>query len=355
MKFTKFITAAALAALTFTACEKIETDPVEPVIGIKGALVLNNGNWGSNDASMTLYNPETKAVTGGVFFNANGRHLGDLGQDMLAYGEDIYISVNNSQVIFITDRDLKVRMPLEVTKDGVRLSPRSFAVGGGKIYVTYYEGYLGEIDPASYNVRLTEVGPNPDGLAYAGGNIYVANSGGYLAPTYNNTVSVVSAASFRETATIEVNCNPAEIVASRDGRYVYVTSYGDYSAIQPKLQVIDTRTSAVSDSDYSNVKKIAMGRNDELLVVTGDYDENWNIAGTIWKHDAGSNSRKGKFTESVISPFYSISADTATGYVFVGASDYISNGDVLFFDASGKQIDKFDSQGLNPQKVLFFQ
>ena len=353
MKISKLIALAALAALTFTACEK--TDPVEPVTGIKGALVLNNGNWGANDASMALYNPDTKSVTGGVFFNVNGRHLGDVGQDMLTYDDDIYIAVNNSQVIFITDRDLKVRMPLEVTKDGVRLSPRCFTTGGGKIYVTFYEGYLGEIDPASYNVRLTEVGPNPDGAAYAGGNIYVANSGGYLAPTYNNTVSVVSASSFRETATIEVNCNPAEIVASRDGRYVYVTSYGDFAAIPHKFQVIDTRTAAVSDLDYDNVIKIAMGKDDEMLVVTGDYDENWNIAGTIWKHDASSNSSKGKFTESVISPFYSISADTATGYVFVGTSDYISNGDVLFFDASGKQIDKFDSQGLNPQKVLFFQ
>ena len=63
MKISKLIALAALAALTFTACEKIETDPVEPVIGIKGALVLNNGNWGANDASMALYNPETKDVT----------------------------------------------------------------------------------------------------------------------------------------------------------------------------------------------------------------------------------------------------------------------------------------------------
>lgn len=32
--------------------------------------------------------------------------------------------------------------------------------------------------------------------------------------------------------------------------------------------------------------------------------------------------------------------------------DYMTNGDVYYFDASGKQIDKFDSQGLNPQKCL---
>lgn len=350
MKTIRIILIAALAALTFTSCK--EDDPVGPQTGIKGIIVLNNGNWGANDASMSLYDPETRTVTGDMFFTANNQHLGDLGQDMAVVGDDIYIAVNGSQVIFVTDRDLKIKKTIEAAEGGAKLSPRSFATGGGKVYVTYYEGFLGEIDPASYSVRTTKVGPNPEGVAYAGGKLYVANSGGYL-PTFNNTVSVVDASSFKEISTIEVNCNPATVVASGNGKYVYVTSYGNFADIQPKFQVIETASSKVSDIDYTDVKNIAMGGNDELLVLTGGYDENWNIAGTIWRHDANTNSKAGKITDSVISPYYSISADPKTGYVFVGTSDYTTDGDVWWFDADGSLQDKFDSRGLNPQRVLY--
>lgn len=351
MKTLRIICFAAFAALTFTACEKDK--PVEPQTGIKGILVLNNGNWGANDASLSLYDIDTKTPAGDLFFTANNRHLGDLGQDMAVVGDDLYISVNGSQVIFVTDRELKIKKTIVAEESGFKLSPRTFATGGGKVYVTYYEGYLGEIDPASYSVRTTAVGPNPDGVAYVGGKLYVANSGGYL-PGFNNTVSVVDASSFKEVSTIEVNCNPAAVVAGGNGKYVYVNSFGNYADIRPKLQVIDVASSKVSDVDYTDVKNIAMGKDSEFLVVTGDYDGNMEIAGSIWRHDADANSKAGKFTDSVISPYYSISADPGTGYVFVGTSDYTTNGDVWWFDANGKLQDRFDSKGLNPLKVICF-
>lgn len=350
MKTLRIILSAACAALALTACE--EERPVERQTGIEGILVLNNGNWNANDASMSLYDIETRTVAGNIFLTANDQHLGDLGQDMAVVGEDIYIAVNGSKVIFVTDRNLRIKKTIEAGEGGTKLSPRCFAAAGGKVYVTYYEGYLGEIDPLTYNVRTTAVGPNPDGLAYSGGKLYVANSGGYL-PSFNNTVSVVDAASFKEVATIEVNCNPAAVVASGNGKYVYVNSYGNFAEIQPKLQAIDIASSKAIDLDYTDVKGIAMGKNDELMIVTGSYDGNWNIAGTIWRHNANTNSKAGKFSDTVTTPYYSISADPRTGYVFVGTSDYTTNGDVWWFDESGKLQDKFDSEGLNPQKVVY--
>ncbi|MDO5442833.1 MAG: YncE family protein [Bacteroidia bacterium] len=350
MKKLFYFAAVAAAALLAASCQ--EENQEEPVPSLEGVLVLNNGNWGGNDASISLYDTDSKTVSGGMFQKANGQMLGDLGQDILKCGNELYIAVNGSQVIFVTDLELNIKKVIEASDSGSKLSPRSLAYSGGKVYVTYYEGFLGEIDTETYNIRTTPVGPNPEGLAYAKGKLYVANSGGYL-PGYNNTVSVVDAASFKETSTIEVNTNPATVVASSDGSFVYVTSFGNYYDIQPKLQVIEVSSSKVSDVDYADVKSIAMGKDDTMLVVTGGYDENWNIAGTVWKHNARTNSKSGKFTEDLISPYYSISADSETGSVFVGISDYTTNGDVYFFDASGKQIDKFDSQGLNPQKCLF--
>ena len=102
----KYILLAAFAALTLASCENVETPG--PVPSLKGFLILNNGKMGSNDASLALYNPETKDVAGDLFYNVNGRQLGDVGQDIVRNGNELYISVNCSQVVFVTDLELKV-------------------------------------------------------------------------------------------------------------------------------------------------------------------------------------------------------------------------------------------------------
>ena len=343
------ISAAAISLIV--SCQKPGTD--DSASEIKGILVLNNGNWGSNDASISVYNPDTKIVTAGVFASANGRNLGDLGQDIIRCEDELYIAVNGSKIIFVTDMELKIKATIEASDEGSKLQPHGLAYAGGKVYVTYYEGFLGEIDTQTYAVRTTPVGPNPEGVAYAAGKLYVANSGGLLYETgYNNTVSVVDAATFTEEKTITVNCNPQKVVANDEGTIVYVTSFGNYADLQPMLQAIETATGTVSDTGYTDVNGIALGKDDTLLVVTGGYDENWNIAGTIWKHNAATNSQEGKFTSEAISPFYSISADRTSGQVFVGTSDYTTNGDMYIFDAAGNRTAKFDVQGMNPIKVL---
>ena len=65
-----------------------------------------------------------KTLISDAFKAANGQALGDLGQDITSLGEDIYITVNGSQTIFVTDTDLKIRHQVNADKDGARLSPR---------------------------------------------------------------------------------------------------------------------------------------------------------------------------------------------------------------------------------------
>ena len=344
--------AAIAAVITIASCNKHKrTEPAVP--SLKGVLVLNNGNWGSNDASVTVFDPVSGTAEGNMFYSANGQKLGDTGQDMLRCGNELYIAVSGSKVVFVTDLELNIKAVVEASDKDAKLQPRHIAYAGGKVYVTYYDGFLGEIDPETHSVRLTKVGANPEGVAYADGKLYVANSGGLLYESgYNNTVSVVDAASFKEVSTITVNCNPQSVVANADGTLIYVSSWGNYADLLPKLQTIETSTSKVTDTDYADVKSIAMGKDDILLVVTGGYDENWNIVGTVWKHNAKTDSKAGKFTQTAIANYYSLSADAVTGNVFVGTSDYKTNGDVYCFDASGKQTAKFDSQGLNPLKCI---
>ena len=349
MKINRLFLALGLCTV-FISCENSSKEDITPISS--GTYILNNGNWGSNDSSIGIYNPSEKTIAADAFKAVNGQALGDLGQDITGLGEDIFVAVNGSQTIFVTDMDLKIKQQINADKDGARLSPRYFATSGSKVYVTYYEGYVGEIS-SDYSVRLCTVGQNPEGIAFAGGNLYVANSGGMAYPAYNNTVSVVSTSSFTETSTIEVNVNPAKVEASSDGAYVYVSSFGNYADVPARLQVISTSNGKVTDLDYSSVSAIAKGKDDILYILCGGYDENWNpLPGTVYKHDMKANKSLGAFvTDQTTMPnAYSISA-TSDGYVYVGCSDYTNTGDVYVFTPDGKLYDKFDSQGLNPLKA----
>ena len=337
-------------SLALCSCDNSSKEDITPVRS--GTYILNNGNWGSNDSNIGIYNPSDKSFTADAFKSANGQNLGDLGQDIIGAGDDIYVAVNGSQTIFVTDTDLKIKQQINADKDGTRLSPRYLAASGSKVYVTYYEGYVGEI-ASDYSVKLCTVGPNPEGAAVAGGNLYVANSGGMAYPAYNNTVSVVSTSTFTETSTIEVNLNPAKVEASSDGAYVYVSSFGNYADVPAKLQVITTSNGHVADLEYSSVSAIAKGKDDILYILCGGYDENWNpLPGTVYKHDMKTNKALGAFvTDGTTLPdAYSISA-TSDGYVYVGCSDYVTTGDVYVFNSEGRLHDKFDSQGMNPIKA----
>lgn len=366
MKTIHFFTLIAFLSLMVSCGEKHATPDLPPLTS--GTYILNNGNWKGNDANIGIYDPASKRFSPSAFRNANtGYLLGDLAQDIIFHGNRLYISINGSDAIWRTDSGLRAETLIIAPGAFGRMSPRTFASDGTKLYVTYDEGYVGEVtsgevrpseagldtDKAIITEKVCKVGSNPDGIAVAGEELYVANSGGLSYPDYDNTVSVVSVASFEEISRIEVNVNPIKVEASSDGRYVYVSSFGNYADIPSKLQIIDTATEEVTDLTYRHVISIAKGENDILYILCGGYDEKWNLlSGTIYKHDMKKNLPLGSFVTdgTALSAAYSISA-ARDGYIYVGCSDYKTNGDVYVFTPDGRLHDKFDSQGLNPLKA----
>lgn len=349
MKNLKVFFMALVAMMAFAACDN--DDPDEPIIDpviYPDMLVLNNGNWGANDANVLAHFTEDDGFVANIFAEVNGRQMGDLGQDMVVVGDEVYVAMNGSQVIYVTDKLMQVKHEIVATAGDMKLSPRYFCVAGDKVYVTYYEGFLGEINTKDYTVRTTAVGNSPEGLAYVGGKIFVANSGGALYPNYEKTISVVDAKNFVEEEKIEVNLNPQMIVASTDGTTLYVNSFGDYATVPAKLQTVSVAGHKVSDLQYTDVKGICAGPADVLYVVTGSYNDQWQVTGTVNVYDTKAGADKGALFADPVTNYYSVSY--SNGCVFVGASDYTTNGDVYVYDTKGQLLKHFDSQGLNPIK-----
>lgn len=344
-----------LSAVSLAACQGNRNDTPEPVQ--EGVYILNNGSWGQNNASVTAYNLTSKEVSGSAFLAANGVQPGDLLQDGLRDGNNIWLAVYASQLIFLTDENLKIKASITANNPedaSAKLSPRYMIKAEGKIYVTYYEGYVGEIEGSAVS-RIVKVGPNPEGIAYAKGKLYVANSGGMNYPSYDNTLSVIDCKSFKEIEKITVNTNPCKVVASSNGNWIYVSSLGNYADVPGGLEAVNTSNNTVSKLDYQDIIDITH-LNGIMYLISSPYDENWNRKpAQILSHDMENNKALGEISIGMsIEKSCSISA-ISPNTIFIGTSDYVNTGDAYVFsinDGKFNSTDKFDTQGLNPIKFI---
>ena len=356
MKNSRIKLFAIIAMALLAGCNKAENENGN-VEKKEGYLVLNSGNINVNNSNISVFNIDNKELVLNAFYQTNGKYLGDVGQDMLVAGDEIYISVSNSRRIFVTDSELKIKKEITFGMGETEaFQPRYLCSYQGKIYVTYYEGYLGRIDPAkNYKVECTKVGEYPEGLDCCSGKAYVANSGGMNYPDYDKTLSVVDLETFKETEKIQVNTNPEFVKANDQGSPIFVSSKGNYADIPGMLQVVSTSDNSVKDLGFNNLIWMAKGPENRIYLLSGGYDQEWKpLPGKVSTLDASQASSDAKefVADGVDFPMaYSLSV-TNDGYVFVGSSDYVNNGDVHVIGPDGKYICKFDSNGLNPIKVV---
>ncbi|MDR2148021.1 MAG: hypothetical protein LBE91_16360 [Tannerella sp.] len=352
MNRKKFYGAALCAAMVlplFTNCSKNDDDEQieNPTVPSEYIYVLNSGNWGNNDATLSMYNVEDEVVTGDIFETQNGYRLGDTGNDIIVYGSKIYIAMTVDNSIWITDLEAKVIQ--RISAEG---QPRYFAAYEGKVYVSFINGNVSRIDTATLAIEASvKVGRNPEQLAAVNGKLYVANSGGQDFPNYDKTVSVVDLQSFTEIKKIDVFLNPVNMAADDQGN-IFLVSNGDYSA-PGVVQKINTQNDAVSELDVNGSYLTLPGGN-TLYLISSEYDENFNLSLYYYSYDILQNrllsdNFKGN-TQFLAFPIQ-ISSDKISGEIYIGTSDYINTGDVYVFDKNGNFSYSFEA-GLNPIKAV---
>jgi len=320
---------------------------------IQGFYLLNEGNMGSNKSTLDYFNYETGTYFRNIYADANPsipKELGDVGNDVAIYGNKLYAIINCSNKIEVMDAKTAKRI-------GQINIPncRNIVFHNGFAYVTSYAGpvqinpdyqqvgYVAKIDTASLQI-LSQclVGLQPDGLAVANGKIYVANSGGYLSPNYENTISVIDIASFRETKRITVAANLHRVCADKHGN-IWVSTRGDYYSTPSKLYCIDSKTDQLTDSINMAVSNFHLD-NDRLYIigvkwsnVTMSNEINYSIVDVISKQII---SRKfiTDGTDADIRMPYGIAVNPITKDIYVtDARNHVTPGTLYCFDKNGKK------------------
>jgi len=327
--------AVAALSLTLTSCHK---DPkVNLVTGpvTSGVYVLNQGLFNANNSTLSFYDNTSLNVTTDIFTAANGRGLGDTGNDVEIYGSKMYIVVNVSSTIEVVDKNSAKSIKQ------IKLLNNAF--------VTSYDGTVAVIDTAALTVsQYITVGRNPEQLTVANGKLYVANSGGLSFPNFDKTVSVIDLTSLTVIKTLTVTINPQNVVADSHGN-VYVLSAGDYNTIPSGLTIID---------DVADVVKTQTNFDGSGMIIQGDNLYFITSANKIIVYNAVSQSiTNTNFISdgTVITTPYSIGADAVTGEVFVtDAKNFTSNGSLFVFDKTGKK-EYSTIVGVNPGKVAILK
>ena len=280
--------------------EDIAIGNPEVIKGYKGFYLLNEGNMGTNKATLDYYDFSTGVYTRNIYAERNPRvpkEMGDVGNDIGIYNDKLWAVINVSNKIEVMDAETAVRVgQIEIP------NCRFIKFHQGYAYVTSYAGPV-VIDPdyeqlgfvAKINTVTLEVvdrclvGFQPDELEIVDNKIYVANSGGYMGAGdtegYERTVSVIDIATFKEEKRIDVAYNLERIKADSRGD-LWVSSRGDYKGLPARLFFLDREKGIVTDtipiaaSNYWIDDDLLYVYGTEFSYITNSWDISYSIVET---------------------------------------------------------------------------
>ncbi|MDG5766570.1 T9SS type A sorting domain-containing protein [Balneolales bacterium ANBcel1] len=192
-------------------------------------FVVNEGSWGNNNATLTVFKPETGEVEQQVFHTYTQRLLGDVANDAQWINEMLYVVVNNSHKIEVIDPvTFESAMTIFIDDEAHGGSPRHILqVSGEKAYVSnLYGDNLSVIDLAlGEEIAVIDLGAGsgPEGMVKSGNHVFVALSG----MGTGNEVAVVDITGDEVVKRIPVGDNPGQLAVGPAGR-IWSVAVGNY-------------------------------------------------------------------------------------------------------------------------------
>ena len=336
-KYLLSLAVMAMGATLLTGClgddSKGSDTPAEiPVT--KGVFIINNGNYYSSiDGSLTYINYATMTPSAqqNVYQTVNGESLGGTPNDVIVYGQKVYIVGSDENTIFVLDaknsRELKKVSTTALLGDAEGRTPRRIAAFEDKVYFTTYgdgdKGYVAAIDTTSFTLQKQyQVGSYPEGLTFGIDDkntvtLYVANSDWSKG---NGSISKIDITSGNVTNTeFEKVKNPMEIAVAGD--VLYVLDYGYYDDDYTQH---DAGVYKISGNSVSLVVPNATGMAASGYYIFTFNDPYGGTTGSSYSvYDILSNSTvklnlSGDSDHPIVSPA-AIAVDPITGNIFIAS------------------------------------
>lgn len=357
MKIRSFMmaTLSVLAiAVGFTSCSSDDDEWSWSKEGSKiemsesRAFIINEGSMGKNNATMTYFDWKTDNVyANDLFATQNGVLMGDVAQDIIVDGKQMYVIMSGSKYIFklntVGVREGGMSIPSDLS------DPRYGVIDGGYLYVTCYGGYVAKINTKTMSVEgKVQIGLNPEYIIKYNGKLYCTCSGWGK----DKRVAVIDLKSFSKADYFDVMDNPDHIIEV--GGHIYVQGYGAYydypfGELDPTTGKFTEMGNCSSIAGYQNTLYVAYSATDwstyETTTTFTSYD--------VRTGKATPNFLKNAPAELASSSVYGMNVNEKTGDLYVMTTNFTTNGQVYHFKGDGTFVRKFDTTGVNPRKIVF--
>ena len=329
-----------------------------PFIGFaqsSSVYITNEGNFGTGNGSLSIYDKTTNLVFNDVFSSNNGGALlGDVVQSMECINGSGYICVNNSSTIQVIDENHLYVAAIQVSQ------PRYLKqVNTSKAYASDW-GINGiqVIDLLSNTVSSTiDCGTGPEGIAVSNGFAYVCNVGGW---GLDSTVTVINTNTDAVETTLTVGDKPNSAVVDINGNvWILTGGFTEYDAnwnviseTPGVLAMINTSTNTIESSLV-----FPIGNHPEDLVINGAGNKLYYSDGSWSKavYEFGINDVDLSTTPIINRSFYGLGYDPVSNEIYGSdAVDFTQQGWVYRYATSGAVIDSFQV-GIIPGSFAFSQ
>jgi DNA-binding beta-propeller fold protein YncE len=318
-----------------------------------GFYLLNEGNMGSNKASLDFMDFSTGVYSHNIYAEKNPnvvKELGDVGNDAQIYDNKLWMVINASHKVEVVEAKTAKRIgSVDVP------NCRYIVFKDGFAYVSSYvttiigdidaqEGAVFKIDTKTLEiVDEVKVGRQPEEMVIKNGYLYVANSGGYNSENYDNTVSVIRLSTFTQIEKKEVAINLHRMRLDKNGK-IWVLSRGDYYTMPPQLFRLETNSFGTIKSVEATALFCSNFEicDNEIYMYNAPYQGNSlssNITYSVADIETASiidNNFIKDGTASLIKVPYTIKVNPSTKEVFIcDAKNYVSSGTITCYSPNG--------------------
>ena len=326
MKKQSFILFLALASLA--SCKKENNEPTQTgsFLTGNGVFVLNEGNFGHGNGSLSFYSYDSVKIFNNLFADINGRPLGDVPNSMLISGDKIYIVVNNSGKIEVVERE---SLKSITTITGFN-SPRDIAtVSDKKAYVTcIYSDSVAILDTENdlisgyVNMRRTS-----EAIVVKDKKAYVANWIG------GNEIMVINTETDKVVDSILVAAEPESMVIDKNNTLWVLCNGGWMREYNAELIAINTTSNEIT----KRLVFPSIEDSPSCLRVDGTGSTLYYLESGVRKLDINAvEIPSDVFISSAESYFYNLGINPVNSDIFVtDAVDYQQRGRLLIFDSKG--------------------
>ncbi len=342
-KYSFYLSIIILLSTLF-ACEPDDMAPEARGKYESGVIIVNEGNFGSADGSLSFYDKDSSKVSNNIFEAENDRQLFAIIQNVRFFDDKGYIVTNSDDKIEVVDADSFES--LKTIKDDIE-NPNDIAIVDGLAYVSNWGAAQPDFSYLDSRVTIIDLSTNevikdiatkefPSGVLAVDQQVYVAIGS-------SDEVFVIDAESNNVTDTITVALGPKSFQLDKNGK-LWVMCTGTFASPAGNLVRINPNDNSVEstiplDNQSPNGKIALNGTADQLYYLSSVGYNPSNDAVFVFDITTGTAS-----TEPLIegTNFYGLGIDPENNTIYIGDSNgFQGNGTVIRYNPDGTEMDNF--------------